>query len=213
MPPIEKKIMALLPEGIAKPLRKFRRNQILQQWERAGRPMPPPHQVKQLAIENFASKYGCKILVETGTYLGDMMQAQKGNFEKLYSIELSRELWERAVNRFRKDPNVEIVNGDSGKVLFSLVPTFQQPVLFWLDGHYSGGITAKGETDCPVYLELDAIFTHGAPRHVILIDDARLFNGTNDYPTMIQLEEWLNRKNSNYQLEVKDDLIRIFPRQ
>ena len=211
MPSIEKKIMAVLPEGIAKPLRKLRRNQILQQWERAGKPMPPPHQVKQLAIENYADKYSCKILVETGTYLGDMMQAQKENFEKLYSIELSKELWERAVNRFRKDPNVEIINGDSGKVLFTLVPAFREPVLFWLDGHYSGGITAKGETECPVFLELDAILIPGAPKHVILIDDARLFNGTNDYPTITQLEEYLDRKNMNHQLEVRDDLIRITP--
>ena len=211
MPSIEKKIMAVLPEGIAKPLRKLRRNQILQQWERAGKPMPPPHQVKQLAIENYAGKYSCKILVETGTYLGDMMQAQKENFEKLYSIELSKELWERAVNRFRKDPNVEIINGDSGKVLFMLVPAFREPVLFWLDGHYSGGITAKGETECPVFLELDAILIPGAPKHVILIDDARLFNGTNDYPTITQLEEYLDRKNMNHQLEVRDDLIRITP--
>ena len=211
MPSIEKKIMAVLPEGIAKPLRKLRRNQILQQWERAGKPMPPPHQVKQLAIENYAGKYSCKILVETGTYLGDMMQAQKENFEKLYSIELSKELWERAVNRFRKDPNVEIINGDSGKVLFTLVPAFREPVLFWLDGHYSGGITAKGETECPVFLELDAILIPGAPKHVILIDDARLFNGTNDYPTITQLEEYLGRKNMNHQLEVRDDLIRITP--
>jgi hypothetical protein len=212
MPSIEKKIMAVLPEGIASPLRKFRKNQILQQWVKAGRPIPPPHQVKQLAIENYALRFGCKILVETGTYLGDMMQAQKGNFEKLYSIELSKELWESAVNRFRKDPNVEIINGDSGKVLFSLAPTFQQPVLFWLDGHYSGGITAKGETDCPVFLELDAILTPGAPKHVILIDDARLFNGTNDYPTILQLEDWLKSKNLNYQLEVTHDLIRIAPK-
>jgi len=211
MPSIEKKIMAVLPEGIAKPLRKLRRNQILQQWERAGKPMPPPHQVKQLAIEIYAGKYSCKILVETGTYLGDMMQAQKENFEKLYSIELSKELWERAVNRFRKDPNVEIINGDSGKVLFTLVPAFREPVLFWLDGHYSGGITAKGETECPVFLELDAILIPGAPKHVILIDDARLFNGTNDYPTITQLEEYLGRKNMNHQLEVRDDLIRITP--
>ena len=211
MASIEKKIMAVLPEGIAKPLRKYRKNQILRQWERAGRPVPPPHQVKQQAIENYASKFGCKILVETGTYLGDMMQAQKGNFEKLYSIELSKELWERAVTRFSKDPNVEIVNGDSGKVLFSLVPTFNQPVIFWLDGHYSGGITARGETDCPIYLELDAILATDLFKHVILIDDARHFNGTNDYPSIPQLEEWLNSKNMKYQLEVRDDLIRITP--
>jgi len=124
---------------------------------------------------------------------------------------LSKELWERAVNRFRKDPNVEIINGDSGKVLFTLVPAFREPVLFWLDGHYSGGITAKGETECPVFLELDAILIPGAPKHVILIDDARLFNGTNDYPTITQLEEYLGRKNMNHQLEVRDDLIRITP--
>jgi hypothetical protein len=118
---------------------------------------------------------------------------------------------EGAVNRFKNDANVEILNGDSGKVLFTLAPKFQQPVLFWLDGHYSGGITAKGDTDCPVFLELDAILAPNAPAHIILIDDARLFNGSNDYPTISQLKEYLNNKNRNYQLEVKEDLIRITP--
>ena len=208
---IEKKIMSVLPEAIAKPLRKYRKNQILQRWYRAGSPLPPPHQVKQVAIETYSKLYNCKTLIETGTYLGDMMQAQKDNFQKLYSIELSKELWEKAVERFKDDKHIQILNGDSEKVLVTLVPTFQEPVLFWLDGHYSGGITAKGETDCPIFGEIDAILTPGAPAHVMLVDDARLFNGTDDYPTVEALEQYVHNKGKGYTLEVKDDLIRIVP--
>jgi len=209
---IEKKIMSMLPEAIAKPLKKYRKNQILQRWYRAGSPIPPPHQVKQVAIETYSTLYHCKTLIETGTYLGDMIQAQKGNFQKLYSIELSKELWEKAVARFKNDKHVQILNGDSEKVLVNLVPAMNEPVLFWLDGHYSGGVTAKGETDCPIFGEIDSILTPAAPLHVMLIDDARLFNGTQDYPTIPELEKYVFNKKTNYVVEVKDDIIRITPR-
>ncbi len=34
------------------------------EWERKGRPAPPPHIVKQRAIRSFAKRFGLKILVE-----------------------------------------------------------------------------------------------------------------------------------------------------
>jgi hypothetical protein len=44
--------------------------------------------------------------------------------------------------------------------------------MFWLDRHYSGGFTAKGEKDCPIIEELDAISNGSHLKHSILIDDA-----------------------------------------
>ena len=38
-----------------------------------------------------------------------------------------------------------------------LVRQLDGPALFWLDGHYSGGDTAKGELDTPVSAELESI--------------------------------------------------------
>lgn len=44
---------------------------------------------------------------------------------------------------------------------------------FWLEGHYSGGVTGRTEHDCPLWFELDAIKNSVRDDHVIVIDGAR----------------------------------------
>jgi hypothetical protein len=148
-------------------------------------------------------------LIETGTYLGDMVEAQKGKFKNIISIELSVSLFEKARNRFRNDKNVQILQGDSGKVLPNILKEISEPVIFWLDGHYSEGITAKGEKECPIFEEIDAIFDSLDLNHVLLIDDARCFDGNGDYPTIDNLVDYVKSKNVKYSVEVKNDIIRF----
>jgi hypothetical protein len=184
----------------------------LADWEKSGRSTPPPHIVKQNAIKEYQKKFNIQILIETGTYLGDMMDAQRNDFRQLFSIELSEKLYKRAQKRFKDQPHIMILHGDSGVVLNRLLPKISEPALFWLDGHYSGGITAKGVKDCPVVEELETILTSNLP-HTILIDDARLFNGTNDYPTVEEINHILKNSGKDYLLEVKEDIIRITPKE
>jgi len=182
----------------------------LDEWKKNGRPSPPPHIVKQMAIEEYQQKFNTKILVETGTYLGDMVEAQRDRFDKIYSVELSKKLFQRAVKRFKTYSHINILNGDSGIVLNKLLPGIDTPALFWLDGHYSGGITAKGSKECPVPEELEAILKSDLP-HIILIDDARLFDGTHDYPTLDEIKQLYKKSNRDHSLTVKDDIIRLIP--
>jgi len=177
-------------------------------WEKNGKPSPPPHIVKQKAIREYQNKYGLEILVETGTYLGEMVEAQKNNFKKIFSIELSKKLSAKATRKFRNYPHITIIYGDSSNELKSLVPIFDHPALFWLDGHYSAGITAMGQKECPVEEELEIILKSSIP-HIILIDDARLFNGTHDYPTIDQIKSLINKSGKSYEIEVKNDIIRL----
>jgi len=186
------------------------RQEQLSEWEKNGRPSPPPHIVKQMAIEEYQKKFNAKILVETGTYLGDMVEAQRNHFEKIYSVELSKKLFQRAVKKFKLYPHINILNGDSGIVLNKIVPEIEVPALFWLDGHYSEGITAKGVKECPVEEELQVILKSDLP-HIILIDDARLFNGTHDYPTLVEIKQLYNKSGRNYSITIKDDIIRLTP--
>ena len=182
----------------------------LAEWEKNGRPSPPPHIVKQMAIEECLRKFQTEILVETGTYLGDMVEAQRDHFKKIYSIELSEKLFNKATKRFKGHLHIKILHGDSGIVLNKLMNEIDKPSLFWLDGHYSHGVTAKGEKECPVPEELKAIFKSSLP-HIILIDDARLFNGTHDYPTIEQIIEIIRSNNRHYLVEIKDDIIHLTP--
>lgn len=175
-------------------------------WERNGKPLPPPHFIKQLIIREYQEKTNALTLVETGTYLGKMINAQRNRFSTIYSIELSQALYEAAREKFSIFPHIYILQGDSGKVLHSLVPQLNDRAIFWLDGHYSAGITAKGEKECPIYEELDAIF-QSRHKHIILIDDARCFIGKNDYPTIDELTAFIKAKDVDYKVLVKDDVI------
>lgn len=194
--------------------KRFRKNQAnaentFSEWVKQGRPADNvPHIVKQKAIRAYRERYRLGTLVETGTYLGDMVEVQLHEFDKVISIELSQDLYDRARLRFRRNPNVQLHQGDSGKVLHKVVPALKEPALFWLDGHYSHGITARGEKDCPIFEELDAIFKNDIG-HVLLIDDARGFVGKNDYPTMEELKAYIKGKNPAYNLTVEDDIIRV----
>ena len=87
----------------------------------------------------------------------------------------------------------------------------KKPALFWLDGHYSGGETARGKKDTPILEELITIF--GAKEeHIILIDDARLFGSAKDYPSLKELAFFCRNKKPNIDFVVLDDCIRITPK-
>ena len=186
---------------------RLRDNSTYKDWQRAGRPVPPPHVVKQLVIREYQARYSIGTLVETGTFLGEMVIAQRDNFGKIISIELSQALYQNAVRMFHSYPHIQILQGDSGEVLEAVVPALAERALFWLDGHYSGGVTARGKRQCPILQELEAIF-RGNSDHVLLIDDARCFTGAGDYPTVQELSDFVKARNANYTVEVEDDIIR-----
>lgn len=186
----------------------FSRNQQeLKLWESKGCPVPPPHLAKQRIIEKYTKLSGCQVLIETGTYLGDTIFSQKDNFKRIISIELSEILYKAAKRRFKKYSGIEILLGNSGELLPGIMPEITTRALLWLDGHYSGGLTAKGETESPVFKELNAIFSNNAPGHVVLIDDARLFIGERDYPTMKELEFYVKSKVPDYKIITESDII------
>jgi hypothetical protein len=179
-------------------------------WNLRGKPVPPPHVVKQRVIKAYARRFGLSLFVETGTYLGEMVEAVRAQFREVYSIELSPELTQNARRKFAIDPRVHIIEGDSGEVLPSILEKISEPCLFWLDGHFSGGITAQGSEDYPVLRELAHISRHHVKNHVILIDDARLFVGDGSAPAKPRLVEALRQINPRYRVEERDDIIRAF---
>lgn len=183
----------------------------LRQWELNGRPVPPPHLQKQKILRQYARRYRLRNLVETGTYLGDMVEAMKGDFAHIISIELSPMLHEKARQRFAGQPNVELVQGDSGPAMTTIMQGLTTPTLFWLDGHFSGDITAQGPLDTPILQELDAILAAPDRRHVILIDDARCFGTDPAYPTPASLDAYIRARRPGVNIETQDDVIRITP--
>ena len=119
-------------------------------WNRKGNPIPAPDVVKQRTVKEYAKIFSVETFIETGTYLGDMVDAVRDTFKKIYSIELDATLCDQAKKKFSKHHNISIFHGDSSKVLPVILADISEPCLFWLDGHYSGGITAKGDSTHPL---------------------------------------------------------------
>ncbi len=131
----------------------------LRAWERTHQP-PPPRSVKAAAIRRHAGA-ARRVFVESGTFFGDMVAAVRPDFDRLFSIELSPRLARRAQRRFAADRAVTILPGDSAALLGPLLRSVGAPAVLWLDGHYSGWLTARGETDTPVRREIEAVLDWG----------------------------------------------------
>ena len=190
--------------------RKQINSELIDKWEKSGKPSPPPHAIKQGRIIEYKNNFNLNTLVETGTFQGEMIEAQRKNFSNIYSIELSPEYFIKAVDKFKRFKHIQIIQGDSAKKLKEVTCMLVSPSLFWLDGHYSGGNTAKGDLNCPIYEELDTIFS-GNYDHVLVIDDAKDFNGTEDYPTIEALKAYVASKRPNYLMDVRDNMISFYP--
>ncbi len=183
----------------------------LRRWERQGKPLPPPHLVKQRTVRSYGRTFDLHTLIETGTYTGAMVYAMQDDFDKIFTVELDENLFKAAQIGFSKFAHVQPVQGDSGDVLPQIMANINEPCLFWLDGHYSGDGTAKGRFDTPIVRELHCILDHPEPGHVILIDDAHCFVGENDYPTIEELRQLAIGKRPNWHFEVADNIVRIHP--
>ena len=176
-----------------------------------------PHTLKVQTVLIYGAYFKINTLIETGTYRGDMVQAAVNQYQKVISIELEPTLFLRAKVKFSKYPNINILLGDSGKVLPRILQSINEPCVFWLDGHYIPLTldTAKGNVDTPIMQELAAILDHPIKNHVILIDDARCFIGPNkvlkNYPTIKELKDLVAYKRSDLKFVVEDDIIRIYP--
>ena len=139
-----------------------------------------------------------------------MIEEVEKRFARVFSIELAPAIYEAAVAKFADRPHIRILQGDSATRLPELLPTLTEPCLFWLDGHFSAGPTAMGDKETPVLEELAAIRRHPVAGHVVLIDDARCFDGTHDYPSLAELETLARQDGRFTRFEVAADVVRIW---
>ena len=178
-------------------------------WDAAGRVGLPPEAAKHRTIRKYAARFQLRVFIETGTFLGDTVYAIRGDFDRVVSIDLDPLLATNARRRFARNPHITILQGDSSRVLLDVLGPLAEPALFWLDAHWSGGITAQGDTDTPIAEELAAILRHPVLGHVILVDDARLFGMDPDYPTLEDIRNMVALYRPGWTCEEAEDIIRI----
>lgn len=140
-----------------------------------------------------SGRYG--LAVETGTFRGDSALVLANAVGRCTTIELDTTLAAAATKRFASDPRITVVQGSSRDVMASVLTSITGPTFFWLDGHWSGGVTAGADDPCPLDGELDAIASSPfASDCLVAIDDARLcgFPRSNEpdgdaYPSMLEV--------------------------
>jgi hypothetical protein len=179
-------------------------------WKLRGEPIRSPHLVKQRAVREYAERFGIAVLVEAGTYYGEMVAAMRKRFPEIYSVEYDHALAERAQKKFARWQHIHVVEGDSQKEIPRIVQSLKKPALFWLDAGYYGWAGLQGDKQ-RLTTELDAILRDQRFRHVILMDDARGLNGQNGAPTVPQLKERIEAEFPGRAVEVKHDILRITP--
>jgi len=122
-------------------------------------------------------KYLNNNFIETGCYLGFGIQAAIDvGFKKIYSIELSDTFYEQCSIKFKTNPQVKIIKGDSATVLGPVLSEIKDETTFWLDGHFSGEGTARGLFSSPLLEELRQIKEHSIKTHTIIVDDLRCWS-------------------------------------
>lgn len=174
-------------------------------WARRSFAAPSPHFIKQSCL--IRNSYPNATWVETGTYLGQTTEVLSCHGSKVYSIEPEPTLFANAKKYFANFENVEILNGTSEDIFPGLLSKIQGNVNFWLDGHYSAGITFKGAQDTPILEELKHISDNiGRLNKVcVLVDDVRCFNPQlaeySAYPPVDVLVDWAKKNNLHWHVE------------
>lgn len=164
---------------------------------------------KREEIKRWQAMTGHTLFVETGTFLGETTLAMASLFDRCWTVEIDKALYEQALARFKDHGNIKALQGDSQHLIDDILSEIEKPAIFWLDGHYSRSNTGRGVVDTPIVKELTRIFEHPIDRHVILIDDARDFIGVNGYPTIKALHRFV-RTHSPYRMRIANDIIRLY---
>lgn len=122
-----------------------------------------------------AVKGDCKVFVETGAGEGLSTVQLCDHFDRGYCIELMSHLaWKL---RAKNLPELTVLEGNSFDVLETLLPTIQEPCLFWLDAHYPelyGSAPLDPVHTLPLVKELELVLKRPY-NDVILIDDLRVY--------------------------------------
>lgn len=153
-----------------------------------GVPINPHSLLKFRVLKGLARRTGARTFVETGTFLGVTAARCARIFDRVVTIELDPGLATQAAAYLRRHPNVEVIQGDAAKLLSGVLATCSEGgVVVFLDGHFSGGETALGDSPEPAILELEVLATFRDRLLAVVVDDFRLFGVEPGFPAKAEL--------------------------
>jgi hypothetical protein len=136
-----------------------------------------PEQWKAALLVWLAGEFKLNTLVETGTCIGGLCREIHRHFDKIYTVELSPEFYNKAKENFKENniTNVRQYFGSSRVMLRAMLDDVPPgPVLIYLDAHGSGnGTVDEGHPlydGDPLIDELKIVMKF-RPEALIVIDD------------------------------------------
>jgi len=148
-----------------------------------------PHSYSKFRqIKALAGRTGSKVLIETGTYVGNTAMRCSRVFDQVVTIELDADLYRQASNYLSKRKNVECLEGDALALLPQVLarPGLQDALVF-LDGHFSGGETAHGDMAEPACEEVEVLARYKEKVNAFIVDDFRCFGHDKGWPRRSEL--------------------------
>jgi hypothetical protein len=113
---------------------------------------------------------------------------------------------------------VTVLQGHSADLL-SKIGSADTPTLYFLDGHWSAGITEGTGDECPVLEELAAIGT-GHPDDCVVIDDARMFTSAPpppldpaQWPTIVEVFDAIRSERPEHVVTLLGDQVIAVPQR
>ena len=165
-------------------------------------------------LQLFPQKY-LDVFVETGTYLGETTFKMAKKFKEVYTCEIHQgllvETSQKAINQGIE--NIKFFLCDSGPFLKDILPQIKDNGVYFLDAHISGVDSSWNGVSCvPLMEELECILEHkGFHSNIIIIDDARFFDGTQPSPpdwqhiTIQKINSLVEKYTKRYFSFVKND--------
>jgi hypothetical protein len=176
--------------------------------------MGPPTKL----ITALANKFEVNYFIETGTYYGGTAKWASEIFDQVFTIEYSKTLFAETKQKYNHLSNIQFLLGDSRQELEKLINQLDNPSIFWLDAHWSGGKTYGQNDQCPLIEEIK-VLNRSRFDNFIFIDDARLFTSPPQPPHNV--EEWADiatiidtlRENHQRYIVIIEDVIIAVPIQ
>lgn len=187
-------------------LHQARQGKFWLQWSLGGFGPNLPAKAKLAVLNRYSIPDA--VWIESGTYFGDTTFALARKGKTVHTIEASPSLVEQAKTRFRRMPQITVHAGDSGEIMETLLGALDGNSLnFWLDGHFSGGMTFKGVEETPIRRELEIISERLATldQVAVFVDDFRCFptqeQEQSDYPSREFLIDWASSLRLDWTVE------------
>ena len=175
--------------------------------------MGPPTEI----IYKLKEVYGINNFIETGTYQGHTAYWASQLFEQVFTIEYSQDIYQKVTEKYGHIKNIDFLYGDTRNLLQNTLSKLESPSLFWLDAHWSGGLTYGESDECPLLAEIE-IINRSDCEHFIFIDDARLFLSPpppphlpQQWPDISAILNLLNSVKNSRHIVIVDDVIIAVP--